>query len=135
MNLLSELGKRDKMRSLPSILSIFLIEFNKFNNARARMLDYIYHMTNTLKSDFWCKNVIILSLCTQRIMDVITSPVNRQTTSGLSILMHGVISLPDATSYDYKCKFFFGSCPYFVRQIGTVWVVFVEGLLRRRNYV
>ena len=30
------------------------------------MLDSIYHMTNTLKSDFWRKNVIILSLCTQR---------------------------------------------------------------------
>ena len=30
------------------------------------MLDSIYLMTNTLKSDFWRKNVIILSLCTQR---------------------------------------------------------------------
>ena len=30
------------------------------------MLDSIYHMTNTLKSHFWRKNVIILSLCTQR---------------------------------------------------------------------
>ena len=30
------------------------------------MLDSIYHMTNTLKPDFWCINVIILSLCTQR---------------------------------------------------------------------
>ena len=29
------------------------------------MLDSIYHMTNTLKSDFWRKNVIILSF-TQR---------------------------------------------------------------------
>ena len=27
-------------------------------------------------------------------------PENLQTTSGLSILLHGVISLPDATSYD-----------------------------------
>ena len=43
LNLLNELGKRDKMR-------------------RARMLDSIYHMTNTLKSHFWRKNVIILSL-------------------------------------------------------------------------
>ena len=40
--------------------------FNKFNNTRARMLDSIYHMTNTLKSNFWRKNVIILSFCTQR---------------------------------------------------------------------
>ena len=65
LNLLNELGKRDKMRGLPSILSLFRKEFNKFNNTRARMLDSIYHMTNTLKSHFWRKN-IILSLCTQR---------------------------------------------------------------------
>ena len=54
------------MRGLPSILSLFSNEFNKFNNTRARMLDSIYHMTNTLKPDFWHKNVIILSLCSQR---------------------------------------------------------------------
>ena len=29
------------------------------------MLDSIYHMTNTLKSHFWRKIVILLSLCTQ----------------------------------------------------------------------
>ena len=57
MNLLNELGKRDKMRGLPSILSFFRNEFNKFNNTRARMLDSIYHMTNTLKSHFWCKTL------------------------------------------------------------------------------
>ena len=45
LNLLNELGKRDKMRGLPSILSLFRNEFNKFNNTRARMLDSIYHMT------------------------------------------------------------------------------------------
>ena len=33
-------------------------------------------------------------------MDAITFPVNLLTTSGLSLLLHGVISLPDATSYD-----------------------------------
>ena len=65
LNLFNELGKRDKMRGLPSILSLFRNEFNKFNNTRARMFDSIYHMTNTLKSHFWRKNVIILSLCTQ----------------------------------------------------------------------
>ena len=41
----NELGKRDKMRGLSSILSFFRIEFNKFNKTRARMLDSIYHMT------------------------------------------------------------------------------------------
>ena len=66
LNLLNELGKRDKMRGLPSILSLFRNEFNKFNNTRARMLDSIYHMTNSLKSHFWRKNVMILSSCTQR---------------------------------------------------------------------
>ena len=67
LNLLNKLGKRDKMRGLPSILFLFRNSFNKFNNTRARMLDSIYHMTNTLKSDFWRKkNVMILSSCTQR---------------------------------------------------------------------
>ena len=68
LNLLNELGKRDKMRGLPNLLSLFRNEFNKFNNTRARMLDSIYHMTNTLKSYFWRKNdiILILSLCTQR---------------------------------------------------------------------
>ena len=45
LNLLNELGKRDKMRGLLSILFLFRNEFNKFNNTRARMLDSIYHMT------------------------------------------------------------------------------------------
>ena len=48
LNLLNELWKRDKMRGLPSILSLFRNEFNKFNNTGARMLDSIYHMTLTL---------------------------------------------------------------------------------------
>ena len=63
LNLLNELEKIDKMRGLPSILSIFHNEFNKLNNTRARMLDSIYHM---IKYHFCRKNVIILSLCTQR---------------------------------------------------------------------
>ena len=44
LNLLNEFGKRDKMRGLSSILSLLRNEFNKFNNAGARMLDSIYHM-------------------------------------------------------------------------------------------
>ena len=44
LNLLNESRKRDKMRGLPSIVSLFRNEFNKFNNTRARMLDSIYHM-------------------------------------------------------------------------------------------
>ena len=44
LNLLNELGKRDKMRGLPIILTFFRHEFDKFKNTRARMLDSIYHM-------------------------------------------------------------------------------------------
>ena len=48
LNLLNEMGKRDKMRGLPSILPLFRNEFNTLNNTGARMLDSIYHMTLTL---------------------------------------------------------------------------------------
>ena len=34
LNLLNELEKRDKIRGLPSILSLFRNPFNKFNNTR-----------------------------------------------------------------------------------------------------
>ena len=44
LHLSNQLGKRNKMRGLPSILSLFHDEFNKLNNTRARMSDYIYHM-------------------------------------------------------------------------------------------
>ena len=43
--LLNELRKRDKMRGLPSILSLFRNELNKFNKTGAQMIDSIYHMT------------------------------------------------------------------------------------------
>ena len=45
LNLLNELGKRDKLRGLPSVLSLFRNKFNKFNTTEARMLESIYHMT------------------------------------------------------------------------------------------
>ena len=45
LNLLNELRKRDKMRGLPIILSLFRNRFNKFINTRARILDSIYHLT------------------------------------------------------------------------------------------
>ena len=37
LNLLHELRKSDEMRGLPSILSLFGIEFDKFIYTRARM--------------------------------------------------------------------------------------------------
>ena len=45
LNLLNKLRKRDKMRGLPSILSLFHNELNEFNNTIAPMLESIYHMT------------------------------------------------------------------------------------------
>ena len=45
LNLLNKLGKNDKMRDFPSILSLFHNELNKFNNKGAQMVDSIYHMT------------------------------------------------------------------------------------------
>ena len=59
------------------------------------MLDSIYVMKNTLKSHFWSGvkqyDFVIMYA---------TFPVNLKNTSGLSILLHGIISLHDATSYD-----------------------------------
>ena len=45
LNLLNELGKKIRCEALPSILSVFPNEFNKFNNTGARMQDSICHMT------------------------------------------------------------------------------------------
>ena len=74
--LVNEFGKTDKMRSLPSILSLFRNEFNKFNNAGARMLDYIYHMTlKILKIAFFgVKTSRFFLILRNVIMDVITFP-------------------------------------------------------------
>ena len=42
LNLVNEMRKKDKMRGLPSILSFFRNEFNKFDNTGSRKLDSIY---------------------------------------------------------------------------------------------
>ena len=59
------------------------------------MVDSIYHMTLKLikKSHFWRENVKILPSLTQ-----LYNMYNGRHNSGLSILLHSVISLPDATS-------------------------------------
>ena len=74
LNVFKELGKRDKMRGLPSILSLFRDVFNKFNNTGARMLDSIYHITLKLIKNriFGLKTSIICHLFRNAIMDVIT---------------------------------------------------------------
>ena len=46
-------GEKIRCEAVPSILSVCLNKFNKFNNIRARMQDSIYHMT--LKSHFISK--------------------------------------------------------------------------------
>ena len=61
-------GKEIKCEACRAFYLFFRNEFNKFNNTIARMLDSIYHMALRF---FWnlisvVKNVIILSLCTQR---------------------------------------------------------------------
>ena len=50
LNLLNELGKSDKMRGLPSILSLFRNKFNKFNNTGAQILSHEIKVTS--KSQF-----------------------------------------------------------------------------------
>ena len=63
LNLLNELGNRDKMLDKPHTLSLFPNSFNEFNNTRAGMLDTIYYMTlRLLKSHFCSKDIIILLL-------------------------------------------------------------------------
>ena len=78
LNLLKELGKRDKMRGLSSILSLFRNEFNKFNKTRARMLDSIYHMALRLLwyLIFDVKTLYFCQYVRNVVMDVITFPVN-----------------------------------------------------------
>ena len=62
LDLSNELRKRDKMRGLLFIISLFRIKLNKFNNTGARVLDSIYHMTfKLLKSYFRRENVRVLS--------------------------------------------------------------------------
>ena len=51
--ILNKLGKTIRCEAVPSILSVFPNEFNKFNNTGARMQDSIYYMT--LKSHFISK--------------------------------------------------------------------------------
>ena len=47
------------MQGLPSILSLFRNEFDKFNNSGAQMLDSIYQAINiTFKTYFWRENAM-----------------------------------------------------------------------------
>ena len=82
LNLLKELGKGGKMRGLPSILSHFRNEFDKFNNTRARMSDSIFLMSFRLLWNFISAvkryNFVIICYIVLRnvVMDVVTIPQN-----------------------------------------------------------
>ena len=83
LNLLNKLGKRDKMRGLSSILSLFRNKFDKFKNTGARMLDSIYHMILKLFL-IHIVHIKMLGFCHK--CHLITFPENLCTTSGLQIL-------------------------------------------------
>ena len=67
LNLLNGLGKSDKMRGLPSILSLFPNLFNKFNTYNSTDIRFYlsYDIKLTIKSHFCRKIITILSLCMQ----------------------------------------------------------------------
>ena len=104
LNILNRLTKRDKMQGLPSILSLFHNNFNKFHNTGAGMLDSNYHKTlKLLKNHILGFETKIFQSFTEHYNGhhYITL-LNLLITSGLSILMHGVISLTDRTSCDRR---------------------------------
>ena len=74
LNLLNKLGKSDKMRGLPSILSLFCNKFKIFNITGTQMLDSIYHMTLKLLKNciFGVKTSRFCRLLCNHIMDAIT---------------------------------------------------------------
>ena len=81
--LLKELGKRDKMRGLPRIISLFRNDLNKFNNTRPRILDFIYHMTLSYFEisflAYKCNNIVIMYttlLCTSSHFPKICKPLD-----------------------------------------------------------
>ena len=49
LNVLNELGKKIRCKTMPSILSVFPNKFCKFNKTGARMQDSVYHMTLKLQ--------------------------------------------------------------------------------------
>ena len=100
LNLLNELRKRDKMRGLSSILSLFRNEFNKFNNTGAQMLNSIDHMTSKLFEIIFL-GVKTLGICLMRDVKSVISYRSPKFYNSLVFFYFNafrVISLPDATS-------------------------------------
>ena len=75
---IKRMGKRVEMRGLPSILSLYSNEFNKFNNTRARMLDSVYHVTLRLLCSLIAdgKTLLFYHNVHKVVMDAITFPEN-----------------------------------------------------------
>ena len=70
-------------------------ERDKCEACRTFYLFFATSLINSIIQEHECSIVMVF----------ITFPVNLKTISGLSILLHGVISLPDATSYDKTACF------------------------------
>ena len=68
LNLLNELGKMKRPEALPSILSTFPDEFNKFNNTGARMQNM--PLKSHVISEFCTKTSRFRLYKTRRFMDV-----------------------------------------------------------------
>ena len=65
------------MQGLPSIISLFSNQFNKFNNTRAQMLDSIYNdIKITLNFIFVVKTLQFCHYVCNVVMDVIKFPEN-----------------------------------------------------------
>ena len=69
LNLLNKLGESDKMRGLPSILSLFRNEFNKSTNDRFYLS---YDIMITFKSHFRRKKLKCCHYVRNLFMDVIS---------------------------------------------------------------
>ena len=117
------------MRGLSSILSIFFATnlIHLIIQGHDVRFYLSYDIKITLKSNFCRKNVIFLSLCTQRCYR--RHSVSRKSVNLLwcIVLLHGVISLPDATSYaKINCPFVNYSRSKFVIVIGVVQHTYVS---------
>ena len=78
LNLLNELGKRDKMRGLPSILSLFRNEFKIYSIIQEHecqilfiIWQILWNLISGVKTLWFCQYVRNV------VMDVITFPENR----------------------------------------------------------
>ena len=78
LNLSNELGQGDKIRGLPSILSLFRNEFNKFNKKISTNVRFYlsYDIKITLKSHSAVKMLKFCHYARNVVMDVIKLPEN-----------------------------------------------------------